>query len=455
MLEEAADAAGLLESLVDAQLVAVSGVDAAGQLRYRFHDLVRLYARERADVEDPPGDRIEVLGSGFGGWLAIAERMAARVPGPCYAAISGSAPRPAVELPPDDVEPLAWFDAERSALLSVVRQACALDLDELAFDLAGCLEKYFDIRGMYGDWSAINRLVIEACRRSGNLLGEAVMLRGLIDVVTWNSTPDVGDATTRFHADAFRLLDMFAELGERRGMSDAAVMCSWALTARGAQAEALEYGERALRLAEETDHLGGQARAHVALAVALAESRDVARAIGHLDAALAAARALGNPRYETAVLQFLGIAYREAGELETSARMLDESLAISRRYHDVYTEVLTMVALARLYLRQGDPRAREAAETSLALGREFNMSHHIADALGALGEIELVAGRPAQAVSYLEQSVAIWRTRGWLSFLALALHVLGGAYEANGDAPSAARVRGEAQEIMSSLRAGR
>jgi len=454
VLEESADAAGLLESLVDAQLIGASGVDAAGQIRYRFHDLVRLYARERADAEDPPGDRIEVLGAGFGGWLAIAERMAARVPGPCYAAISGSAPRPPVELPPDEVQPLDWFDAERSALLSVVRQACALDLDELAWDLSGCLEKYFDIRGMYADWSATNRLVLAACRRSGNQLGEAVMLRGLIDVVTWNSTPEQGDATTRFHADAFRLLEMFTELGERRGMSDAAVMCSWALTARGAQAEALAYGERALALAEETDHLGGQARAHVALAVALAESRDVARAIGHLDAALAAARALGNARYETAVLQFLGIAYREAGDLETSARMLDESLAISRQYRDVYTEVLTMVALARLYLRQGDPRAREAAESSLALGREFNMSHHVADALGALGEIELAGGRPEQAVSYLEQSVTIWRTRGWLSFLAGALYLLSQAYEAKGDEAAAARVRGEAQEILATLKAG-
>ncbi|MFC0529579.1 AfsR/SARP family transcriptional regulator [Phytohabitans kaempferiae] len=455
VLDESADAAGLLESLVDAQLVAVSGVDAAGQIRYRFHDLVRLYARECADLEDPPGERISVLAKGFGGWLAIAERMAARVPGPCYAAIGGSAPRPVVELPPEEVEPLDWFDAERAALLSVVRQACALDLDELAFDLAGCLEKYFDIRGMYGDWSTTNRLVLDACRRSGNLLGEAVMLRGLIDVVTWNSTPEEGDATSRFHADAFRLLEMFDQLGERRGMSDAAVMCSWALTARGAQAEALAYAERALDLAEESDHLGGQARAHVAIAVAYAETRDVEAAIGHLDRALAAARALGNPRYETAVLQFLGIAYREAGELETSGRMLDESLAISRRYRDVYTEVLTMVALARLHLRRGDPRARAAAEASLALGREFNMSHHVADALGALGEIELAAGRAERAVGYLEQSVALWRKRGWLSFLAAALYVLGQAHEANGDATAADRACAEAGEILATLSSGR
>ena len=43
----------LVDGLVDAQLMEVAGEDAAGQLRYRFHDLLRVYARERAAAEDP------------------------------------------------------------------------------------------------------------------------------------------------------------------------------------------------------------------------------------------------------------------------------------------------------------------------------------------------------------------------------------------------------------------
>ncbi len=49
-----------LEQLVDAQLLAVEGVegvDGIGLLRYRMHDLIRLFARERAESEEPADAR--------------------------------------------------------------------------------------------------------------------------------------------------------------------------------------------------------------------------------------------------------------------------------------------------------------------------------------------------------------------------------------------------------------
>lgn len=448
-----------LETLVDANLIAVAGTDPAGQVRYRFHDLVRLYARDRALGEDDPdalsgaGDRDgdgrrpagnageagdareagEIVRQASGAWLAIAERMAARVPGPCYAAIGGSAVRPAIDWAAGtvlDIDPLTWFDAEYATLQSVVRQACRSGLHEVAFDLAGCMEKYFDMRGMYTDWTSLNRLVMAACREAGNLRGEAVMLRGLIDVTTWITDDPGGDIMNRSYAAALRLLEMFTKLDERRGMSDAEVMCAWASTAVGRLEEAVEAGTRALQRARESGHIGGLARAHVVLAVAQSERRSIDAALAHLGEALAAARELGNARYEATVLQFLGIGHREFGDLQESERLLGESLAISRRYGDTFTEVLTLLALARLYHRQGDPRARPTAVSALADAREYQMSHHIADALGLLGELELAEGRAAEAVGYLEESVAVWRTRGWLSYQAAALTSLGRACSA-------------------------
>lgn len=49
-------AAEQLGTLVDAHLLAVAGVDASGQVRYRCHDLVRLFARARSAAEDRPAD---------------------------------------------------------------------------------------------------------------------------------------------------------------------------------------------------------------------------------------------------------------------------------------------------------------------------------------------------------------------------------------------------------------
>jgi hypothetical protein len=48
----AADAEEVADHLAHAQLLDTIGDDATGQLRYRFHDLVRLYARERLAAEE-------------------------------------------------------------------------------------------------------------------------------------------------------------------------------------------------------------------------------------------------------------------------------------------------------------------------------------------------------------------------------------------------------------------
>jgi hypothetical protein len=44
-----------LEALVDASLLAAVPAEGVGDTRYRMHDLVRLYARERAMVEESAG----------------------------------------------------------------------------------------------------------------------------------------------------------------------------------------------------------------------------------------------------------------------------------------------------------------------------------------------------------------------------------------------------------------
>lgn len=431
-----------LEALVDAQLLAVTATDPAGQVRYRFHDLVRLHAREQAEALDSAADRAGVLERGPGTWLCLAERMATRIPGPCYAVISGRARRPP-EVPDVRADPLCWFDAEWHTLLAAVRQACALSLDEVAFDLAGSLERYFDLRGMYSDWVAMNEQVLRLCRRTGNVLGEAVMLRGLLDVRMWIGAEFAPGGAP---ADAAGLLDLFARAGDRRGMSDAEVMRSWELTAAGRPAESVGCATRALARARETGHLGGTARAHVALAVAVREQGRPDRSVGHLARALDAARRLGNDRYEATILQFLGIVRLETGDLDAAERRYGESLAISHRYGDDFTETLTLLGLARVHAARGDPRAVIEAEAALALGREHDMTHHVAEALAVVGELELAAGRPAAAVTRLEEAVALWRVRGWLSYLAAALTAFGRARTAQDPAAGLAAWR-EAQAL--------
>jgi DNA-binding SARP family transcriptional activator/tetratricopeptide (TPR) repeat protein len=454
-------AAAPLAELANANLIIETGPDAAGQLRYRFHDLVRLYARERAEDEDGADLAADAIRRALGAWLGLAERFARAVPGPCYAPLAGSSERPELgDLAEHDaVDPLEWFDSEQLALRAGVRQACREGLDELAFELAGALEKYYDLRGMYEEWRATNEQVRQLCQERGNLLGEAVMLRGLIDVRTWNTVYREGTAMGRSLADSRRLAAMFEKLDQPRGLSDAEVACAWGYCAAGDQVNALICAERGLALAEASGHVGGRARAHVAIALVRSFTIDLSTLsladgvviFEHLEKALSAARKLRNPRYEASVLQFLGIAFREAGDAERSDGCLQESLAISRRYNDRYTEVLTLLSLARLHLVTGDARARAEAEHSLALGRRFTMPHHVAEALAVLGQLALAADDPAKALEQLVESVALWRTRGWPLYLAETLLICGVAHQTLGDPDAAVGCWSEAADLFTSL----
>jgi hypothetical protein len=116
-------AAGLVEQLADAQLLDLAAGDPTGATRYRFHDLVRICARECAIPEDQPGTWRMALARVTAGWLALAEQADARLPGISDVTTTGSAARWLLptELTCSAGAPTAWATARaasRSAIPS-------------------------------------------------------------------------------------------------------------------------------------------------------------------------------------------------------------------------------------------------------------------------------------------------------------------------------------------------
>ncbi|MBB6170542.1 DNA-binding SARP family transcriptional activator [Nocardiopsis mwathae] len=439
-----------IEALVDAQLLTIAETDATGRLRYRMHDLVRLFGRDRAEAEDSAEDRAAAQQRAFGAWLWLAEQGTEYVPGPCYATMHGLAPR--WPLPSDEAtelltDPMAWFDAEWAAMSAAALQACGLELDELAWDLAGCLAKYFDVRGRFDDWRRTHEPALALCRRTGNKRGEAVLWRGLTDLQTWSSTQRSGDAMAEMYDQSQQMLDLFQEVGDKRGMSDALVMRTWGLVSQGKSREAMDSAEAALDLAEAVDYLGGRARAYHVMAIVDHEEKRYEDALGHMTKTLELARLLGNPRFEATALQFLGAAQCLTGDVANGRDNLLRSLDMARALEDRYSEVFSLLYLTRLYIAVGDPDALPTALIAAEHSRRNGMDHHLADALTLLGDIQLADGHTEQAVASLEEAVPLWRTRGWHSFLAPALRSLAQAYEATGRQAAAAEVRREADGL--------
>ncbi len=435
-----------IEALVDAWFLTIVGPDATGALRYRMHDLVRSYARHQAHAQEPAAERDAAVQRALGGWLWLAERAADRVPGPCHAPLPGTAARwPVPDCAAVLDDPMRWFDAEHPALVSAVHQACRDKLDEPAWELAAVLEKYLDVRGRYDDWRHTHDEALALCRDTGNRRGEAVLLRGLLEVHTWASEA-AGTAMVTLDDEAQHLLALFTDLDEPRGMSDALSFRAWSLIARDEAAEAVAAADASLRLAEESGHLAGQARAHYLAAVALRQI-EPAQFFARLHTSLQLAEPVGNPRLTATVLQFIGAGHAEFGDPHIAHEYLTRSLAITRPYRDRYLETFSLLYLAKLFARQDDPRARATAEAALRLARENKFRHHLADSLALLGRVHLEAGDPAAAVRYLRESIDVWRTRGWPAFEAPTRVMLGRAYAAAGD-DDAARSEWETARTM-------
>lgn len=172
----------LVDTLVDMQLLDVAGRDATGALRYRFHDLLRAYARELVAAEEPEADRVAALDRAFGGWLTLAEEA-----GRCLASSAFAVTfEPGTCWRPDQsvvsavlTDPAGWFKAERAALVGAVDQAYSVESDQLGWALGVRLARFFLVRGYYDDWRHVCELMLAGARRAVSGGREGVALDAL------------------------------------------------------------------------------------------------------------------------------------------------------------------------------------------------------------------------------------------------------------------------------------
>ncbi|MGH4000145.1 MAG: hypothetical protein ACRDTJ_22105, partial [Pseudonocardiaceae bacterium] len=159
----------LVDTLVDMQLLDVAGRDATGALRYRFHDLLRAYAREVAAAEEPETDQLAALDRAFGGWLTLAEKARQCEAGSPFDVTfeSGACWRPDESVLSSVVtDPSGWFKAEWSALVDAVDQAYSVESDQLGWALGVRLARFFLVGGYYDDWRHVCELMLAGAQRA-------------------------------------------------------------------------------------------------------------------------------------------------------------------------------------------------------------------------------------------------------------------------------------------------
>ncbi|WP_329448394.1 NB-ARC domain-containing protein (plasmid) [Streptomyces sp. NBC_01426] len=402
------DAEDLIEQLVDAQLLEPLSAT-AGHVRYRFQDLLRLFARECALAEDGEGELRAALRRACGVWLALTKEAHRKVYGGDYTVVPGSAPLR--ELPSHLVEslvenPMEWFEAERSSITGLVQQAARGDESAYAWDLTMTSVTLFQNRNYLEDWRECGEAALTAARRTGDRLGEAAMLQSLatLEIIQY----EYDSAYERLGL----ALHLFEEQGQHQGRALVLRNLAMCERHRGDTDRAVETGRRSLEIF----------------------------------------RAVGDPYAEAHVLGLLAQFELERGDAQASLMLSSEAVARSRGLGTVRGEAQSTLRLAQALIHQGDgARAEEASRRALELVLGSGDRRGETHVLRALGEALWRQGKLEEAEAVARSALQVAEQVADVYLRARAAVVLGSVQALRSDRSGAASTFKSAADLFTEV----
>ena len=401
----------LLERLVDAQLL-----EPVGEERYGFHDLLRVFARERLEADEDAEARRLAAARALRWYLDTAEAADALLQ-----AAEGAAP------PEPRSEALTWFESERANLVAAVELAHQLGDWDATWRLAAQLTGFFDLRAHLEDWRHTHELALDAARRAGDRGGEAQALNNL--GLVYARQGRLEDALASYE----RSLAMKRELGDRRGEAQALGNRGNVYANQGRLDDAIASYERSLEICRELGDRRGVGQALGNLGIAYDHQGRLEDAIASYERSLEICRELGDRRGEAQTLGNLGIVYANQGRLDDAIASYERSLEICRELGDRHGEAQALGNLGNLYVNQG--RLEDALATfeqDLATYRELGDRRGEAQTLNNLGNVYVNQGRWQDALASYEQSLAMKGELGDRRGEAQTLGNLGVVYDQHG-----------------------
>ncbi|GII61331.1 SARP family transcriptional regulator [Sphaerisporangium krabiense] len=436
-----------LERLVDAQVVDFSRVDDLGTLRYRIHDLVRIYGRECAEAEEPPEQLTAAVGRVLGGWLALADQVAADVPtdeiGWMHPALA------AVTIPEElTAQVLAashdWFEIEQPTLVVGLERAAVLGLHDTVCQFASArLGSSFLGVNRLESRERINTAALAAARRAGDRHGEATML---VELGNLRYLQDRFPEARQLLGDA---LGAFRELGGARGQAVALAGLGATCREAGRLLEALHFLDQAdVLLTDLGDDLGVAYLRRLSASVRL-ELGDYPAAWTGLEESVAGYRRLGSRRGEGVALRTMSLFHRATGEYDAAIETAEAARAIFAQLGDRLLEAYAIRACAKARLRLGQTRqALAPLEDVLSTCQAMRDQWGLGLALRTLGELHLADGRLTDAAACLTSAMEVWASMEAPLWQARTEHTLALLHEASGDAETAAAVRARALQVF-------
>ncbi len=440
------DAENIMESLVDAQILDAVSYPGAPSPRYRFHDLIRVYAREQLMQVETEDSQRQALSRLLGAWLGLAERAHRIEYGGDYTILHGTAPR--WQLPEHNVaellaNPREWWEAESRTLMAMTRQAAAEGLDELCWDLALTLVTLFEAKGLFDDWRETSLEAYDLATRKGNRLGRAAMLYSLGTLHVYQKRLVEAE-----HAFA-EASDLFTAEGNQHGYALAVRNSALVDRLRGDFDAMLDKYARALELMRALGDRIGEAHILCSLAKHRIDEGEFDVAEQLLDQASTICREERCSRVEAQVLYRSAEVYLGTGKIELARQSLHRVLRHVRNLGDRIGEAYTLYGMGVLRLREG--RLSHAETTlvhTLGLARRIGERLVEGQTLYTLSELELVKGDSVAAGRRLAEATAVFEELGSRLWRAKACLLHSRLYVIAGDTGSAVQQLAGADALL-------
>ncbi len=401
-----ATAENLLDNLVSAQLVEVIGSGSTARCQYRFHGLIRVFARERLAMEEPPSERKAALERALGALLYVVDQAHQRYFGGDYVRVRSDASR--WPLPGSLVDqlvndPLAWYERERQALVCSVRQAAQGGFIDHCWSLAVGSVALFESRVYLDEWRETHEVALEAARKANHERGEAAVLYSLGSLHIMQQRFDLA------YQELMRSGDIFGRNSDPYCAALAIRHIAY-LDRLGGRLDQASIGyEHALAEFRRNRDLIATAYVLQGMAQLQLENRQFSAATDQLSEALALCRTARCGRIEAQVMHRMGEAYLLMQEPAHAARTFREVLAISSEIGDPVGRTYALQGLGVAELRRGNlHEARCVLHRAWLLACRTGERMVAARIVLSMSELELVSGNYHQAMVRGERAAALF-----------------------------------------------
>ncbi|MDX3100385.1 AfsR/SARP family transcriptional regulator [Nonomuraea angiospora] len=399
------EAESVLESLVDASLL-----EAPAPGRYRFHDLLKLFARRQLDKTEPPEAKARALHRLLGFYLASAQSAhslayeGSMIPANIVT-ISEGLSFTSVD------EAVAWLIAEGDSLFAAINQAAASAVagEQLlpAGDLLVAMEPLLEAGTHTREFAQGTRAVLSAAQRIGDQ-GSELRSRYVLGRVLF------ADNQLKAAEAHFRVVHELSTARDEKIVTGEVLNALAVVVGRQRRhIEALELFEAAMRFYRANDVPAGEA---LVLSYSARDHLGLGRpadAIAAAEKGLALFTEIGSGAGTARARYHLGIVLSRVGRLTEAVHHHAECLAFFRASKQRVWEQRVCSRLAETFIAAGrHPEAVRHAEQALVVSREIGHPYGEALSLTVLGKALHGLGSTTRSLECLRQAFEIFSRLG-------------------------------------------